>query len=137
MELVNLVYNRLGNSVSLLLDYPSLQIQLLDKVFFSVEQVHCSVAGISFSHKEGVKVRLEVGSIGSKELLFNGEGFFMSGLGFFKPVEGGFYGFPENVFLSFRLGMEGELDDRGGLKIEGEGFFRKVCLLILKSYEKY
>ena len=56
MNLLNLVYNKIGNNVSILIDYSDFQIQIYDKVYHYHPETSWEIKGISFNSPEKIEI---------------------------------------------------------------------------------
>ncbi|WP_456383849.1 hypothetical protein [Persephonella sp.] len=136
MNVLNLVFNRLGNNVSVLIDYPHVQVQLFDSIKFSVENSQVEISGFTLDTSPPFEVRLEIKRDNEDikvALQFDENGLTVPDVGFFTPVSEGFSGSPENPEIIFRLGMKTDLIRDGRIFLPQDNFFQKVSLLILNA----
>jgi len=136
MKVLNIVFNRLGNSVSVLIDYPHIQIQLFDEVCFTVKGAYVEVSGFTVDTQPPFEAKLNIKK-GTEDvrvvLQFGEDGLIVPDVGFFEPVSEGFSGSLEDPDMVFRLGMETGLIKDGRPFLHQENFFKNVSQLILTS----
>ncbi|NPA13451.1 MAG: hypothetical protein GXO45_05655 [Aquificae bacterium] len=132
MEVLNLVFNRLGNSVSILIDYPEVQIQLLDSIHLYANGIHREIKGLSVGKNLTVDIQVSCGSVEkNSELVFTERGVEIPEVGQFKPIAEGFLSTDTELLFKVASNSKTAHLNRGdGVFLHQEGFFTSVGLLL-------
>jgi len=136
MKVLNLVFNRLGNNISILIDYPEHQIQIWDQVQFSIENKDVEIASVC-ADTDYMKIRIDIfsGEDGQQlEILFEKEKVVVPDLCVLQPEDEGFSGTVDKPQIFFKAGMDPELKDliRGDrIFIPQQDFFKKIIKIFM------
>ena len=137
MKVQNLIFNRLGNNISILIEYPERNIQIWDHISFKLKGFSFEISSICIDENDSLKIVMEIIS-GKKdkkvEFFFTEKKLFIDQLGTFLPVEEGFKGNVQNSEILFKSGMNPDLrslfsDDQ--LFIPQKDFFKTVAMLFV------
>ncbi len=133
MRVVNLVFNRIGNSFSAMIEYDKFNIQITDSVMFSVYDTSVEVMGISVDVDCPLKIYLNIG--GSRtDITFDNDRVYIENLWNFIPSEEGFLS--DNSELLFLSGTDKNLSaylKEGKLFIPQEEFLKSVAKFVIKK----
>ncbi|WP_457640001.1 hypothetical protein [Persephonella sp.] len=133
MKVLNLVYNRIGNSLSILIDYPDVQLQLFDEVYFNIDGLNAEITAVSVE-ENSLKVRLNLKNR-EVELTFKENSVVIPYLGSLTVDDEGYICPVDIPELSFKIGMSPELSQYwkdGKLFIPQENFFKTVVKILAK-----
>ncbi|WP_457626320.1 hypothetical protein [Persephonella sp.] len=136
MKVLNLVFNRLGNNISILIDYPEHQIQIWDQVQFSIENKDVEIASVC-ADTDYMKIRIDIFSgedAQQLKILFEKEKVVIPDLCVLQPEDEGFSGTVDKPQIFFKAGMDPELKDliRGDrIFIPQQDFFKKIIKIFM------
>ncbi|MDQ7055102.1 MAG: hypothetical protein Q9M89_00780 [Persephonella sp.] len=136
MKVVNLVFNRVGNSFSAILEYPEFNLQITDEVRFTVKGTSFEISGVSVDISYPLEVYLNAGNrkVG---IFFNNSNVHVGDFWELFPSEEGFIsGNSEMVFISGIDEMLSRYLKDGSLLIPQEDFFKILSVFITRRYGK-
>ncbi|MBK3331888.1 hypothetical protein GWK41_02250 [Persephonella atlantica] len=133
MRVVNLVFNRIGNSFSALLDYPDFQIQIIDEVKFCIDN-HCvEISGVSVDTNIPLTVELTINDRKTVVFFYKDRADINNHLKL-VPLDEGFVIKDDRII--FTAGMDRELSGylrRDSLIIPSENFFKVLSQIMIKT----
>ncbi|SNZ03953.1 hypothetical protein SAMN06265182_0515 [Persephonella hydrogeniphila] len=136
MKIQNIVFNRLGNNLSILIDYNQRQIQIWDEVYFTIKDRYVEISSICID-KDFMKIRMDIYFREDRDyidFLFEKEKVYIKNLGEFEPDDEGFSGSVQETEILFKIGMNTELRNliRGEkIFIPQQDFFKNVALIFM------
>ena len=135
MEVKNLIFNRLGNNISILIDYPQFQIQIWDKVKFNINDGYVEIKSIAVDFQDKLNLELIIyrntGDI-SLKFCFTENFLKINEEYTLEPYDEGYIWKIENPDLLFKIGMNPELSKllhNNSIKILQQDFFKNVALI--------
>ncbi|WP_293445252.1 hypothetical protein [Persephonella sp.] len=134
MKVQNLVFNRLGNNVSVLIEYPDINIQILDQISFNLRGLDFEVSSISIENNSLKAVMSIKSDKQNKKIsfLFTEKELIIDQLGSFLPSEEGFTGKIKNPEILFKAGVDPEITtlfSEDQLFIPQKDFFKSIAKL--------
>ncbi len=133
MEVKNLVFNRLGNNISILIDYPRFQIQIWDKVKFNINNGYVEIKNVAVDFKDRLNLEMVIyrntGDI-SLNFSFTDDILKINNEYILEPYDEGYIWKIENPDLLFKIGMKPELSgllQNNSIKIHQQDFFKNIA----------
>ncbi|WP_029522541.1 hypothetical protein [Persephonella sp. KM09-Lau-8] len=133
MEVKNLVFNRLGNNISILIDYPQFQIQIWDKVKFNINDGYVEIKSIAVDFQDKLNLELVIyrntGDINLK-FSFTDDFLKINDEHTLEPYDEGYIWKIENPDLLFKIGMNPDLSgflQGNSIKIHQQDFFKNIA----------
>ena len=135
MEVKNLVFNRLGNNISILIDYPQFQIQIWDKVKFNINNGYVEIKNIAVDFQDRLNLELVIyrntGDI-SLNFSFTDDVLKINDDYVLEPYDEGYIWEIENPDFLFKIGMSPELSallQNNSIKIHQQNFFKNIAFI--------
>ncbi len=133
MKVINLVFNRIGNSFSVLLDYPDFQIQIIDEVKFRINNYCVEISGVSVDANFPLTVELTINDR-KTAVFFHSNHIDVNNNFKLIPSDEGFVIKDDRII--FTAGMDRELSGylrKDSLKIPSENFFKVLSQIMMKT----
>ncbi len=137
MKVQNIVFNRLGNNISLLIEYPDRNIQIWDQVRFKLKGFSFEISSLCVE-KDSLKIVMSIISVKENKkvsFVFTEKELLIDQIGMFLPSEEGFIGKIQNVEILFKAGMNPNIRtllSEDQLFLPQKDFFKTVAELFAK-----
>ncbi|WP_457636361.1 hypothetical protein [Persephonella sp.] len=134
MKVQNIVFNRIGNNVSVLIEYPNVNIQILDQISFNLRGFNFEVSSICVDNNSFKAVMSIISGKENKKIsfIFTQKELIIDQLGSFLPSEEGFTGKVQRPEILFKAGVDPEITtlfSEDQLFIPQKDFFKTVAKL--------
>jgi len=136
MKVQNIVFNRLGNNISILIEYQDKNIQILDQICFNINDFSFEVSSICFDENTPLNIVMNAVSNSKRfniQFLFTQKELLIEPLGVFIPEENGFKGKVKNTEIFFKAGMNPDIQrllTGNHLFLPQDNFFKTVAYLV-------
>ncbi len=138
MKVQNIVFNKLGNNISILIEYPDENIQILDQVSFRLRGLFCEISSVCACEDDTLKIVMRITSekeINKINFLFTEKELLIDHIGSFLPSEEGFTGKIKNPEILFKAGVDPEIQtlfSEDQIFLPQKDFFKAVAKLFTK-----